>query len=256
MVQFFRCTPEEAGVEFVNLLVALKRRGAIVTATQVCQLCSWAAKAEIKGPAKQLALQPSAPTGHFSRKFDTYAGAPEDEEHYHIDVVSYNRADATRSTLSLPTVPAHEALVEEMGRTPNMYAMLAETSRLGLLPRCYYDHKLAKRAEDVIVLPLCLYVDGIQYTDRDNLISFYVHNVATDCRHLVVAIRKNDVCKCGCKGWCSIWGIHTFLRWTFRALAAGVWPDRKHDGHEWTDDYQFRASFANAPLGLTARPSW
>ena len=96
----FRCTPEEAGVEFVNLLVALKRRGATVTATQVCQLCFWAAKAEIKGPAKQLALQPSAPTGHFSRKFDTYVGAPEDEEHYHIDVVSYNRADATRSTLS------------------------------------------------------------------------------------------------------------------------------------------------------------
>ena len=139
-----------------------------------------------------------------------------------------------------------------MGCTPNMYAMLADKSRLGLLPRCYYDHKLVKRAEDVIVLPLCLYVDGIQYTDRDNLISFYVHNVATDCRHLVVAIRKNDVCKCGCKGWCSIWGTHTFLRWTFRALAAGVWPDRKHDGHEWTDDYQFRASFANAPLGLTA----
>ena len=34
----FARTPEEAGVEFVNVLVLLKRRGATVTATQVCQL--------------------------------------------------------------------------------------------------------------------------------------------------------------------------------------------------------------------------
>eukprot|EP00959_Pyramimonas_sp_CCMP1952_P206312 4315026-Pyramimonas_sp.AAC.1 len=48
-------------------------------------------------------------------------------------------------------------------------------------------------------------------------------------RFLVCTIRKQDVCKCGCKGNCSFGLIQRVLRWSYNALAEGVYPDRDHD---------------------------
>ena len=171
------CSPETAGMEFVNLLVMLKRTGTRVTATQVCQLCYWAAKAEIKGPASELALHPKSHTQNFSRKFDAFVGNPDDEEHYRIDVPSYRRADARRSTLSLPAFPAHEILVEELAREPKMLQKLADD--LDNMPPCYARHALVAESPRATVIPTSVYVDGTAFSENDNLIAFYFVNWIT-----------------------------------------------------------------------------
>ena len=44
------------------------------------------------------------------------------------------------------------------------------------------------------------------------------------------------MCHCGCRGWCSLDAAFYFLRWSLTAAAYGAFPDRKHDGSEFTAD--------------------
>ena len=64
---------EEAGMEFVDLLLDLKVKGKL-SAKDVCTLCWHAKHAGAQGPAQDLAFRPDAPTGHFQRHLDTCTG--------------------------------------------------------------------------------------------------------------------------------------------------------------------------------------
>eukprot|EP00959_Pyramimonas_sp_CCMP1952_P385880 8087329-Pyramimonas_sp.AAC.1 len=59
-------------------------------------------------------------------------------------------------------------------------------------------------------LMLALYADGIRYTrsDRtgksDSLLLVTMHTLASRRRHPLAVIRKSEMCRCGCRGWCTI----------------------------------------------------
>ena len=40
-------------------------------------------------------------------------------------------------------------------------------------------------------------------------------------RHVVALIRKRQMFKCGCEGWCSQFPLMTLLRWSLKARADG-----------------------------------
>ena len=187
-----------------------------------------------------------------SRRFDSFAGTPEDDNHYHISVPTFDRATASRSSLDLATVVAHEALVEELHRTPDMQTRLRQMVERRELPPCYLRNRFVMEAPEASIVPLTLYVDGISYTARDNLIAWHIHNMVTDQRHFLVGIRSHDLCRCGCKGWDSTLGIHLYLKWTLSALLHGRWPDTRHDGSEWQEADGFRKVLAGSLLGVRA----
>ena len=71
----------------------------------------------------------------------------------------------------------------------------------------------------------------------------------TGVRTLVAALRKSELCKCGCKGWDSVYQILLMLAWSFEALAVGKHPQTRHDGSPWGEDVG-RSSLSGAELGF------
>eukprot|EP00959_Pyramimonas_sp_CCMP1952_P410642 8605605-Pyramimonas_sp.AAC.1 len=40
------------------------------------------------------------------------------------------------------------------------------------------------------------------------------------------------MCRCGCRGWCSMYVILFYIRWLLEVLRNGIRPTRMHDGSE------------------------
>ena len=104
--------------------------------------------------------------------------------------------------------------------------------RNGQLADCYLEHpvRLAAVAAGVPAYPLGLYLDGVQCWNRDGVIGFYLWSMTTGIWHLLCVLQKSTLCRCGCRGWCSLWPVWQMLRWSFECLANGVYPQSRHDG--------------------------
>ena len=103
------------------------------------------------------------------------------------------------------------------------------------------------------MIPLAFYLDGAQYTKTGStVLVFVVCNLASGSRHLVAVLKKKDMCRCGCRGWCSVRPIMQFLHWSFAALAQGAFPAATHVGAPWPETEERRASLAGLPLALVA----
>ena len=104
-------------------------------------------------------------------------------------------------------------------------------------------------------MPYALYLDGVPFSltrvGYDTVVGFWVINLVSQRRHLVTALRKSDMCKCGCKGWCSFANVFFFLRFQLEFLAAGVYPTSRHNNEHWLPSDCWRELLAGAALGFT-----
>ncbi len=64
--------------------------------------------------------------------------------------------------------------------------------------------------------------------------------------------KKNKLCRCGCKTWCSLHEISSWLHWAFAALSTGTWPSDRHDSRAWGDSDAGRQICAGQRLGFKA----
>ena len=102
-------------------------------------------------------------------------------------------------------------------------------------------------------LLISLYADGIRFTrservgKTDTLLAFFVHSLVEAERHTVALLRKSESCRCGCRGWCTIYPIMLMMSWSFKALLRGKRPDRDHEGHSFPQN-DWRASHAGTDL--------
>jgi hypothetical protein len=99
-------------------------------------------------------------------------------------------------------------------------------------PPLYYNNPIVKQSETPVV-PLALYLDGVPSTKRDGILGFWLYSLVTFKRHLICVLRKSQLCRCGCKGWCSLHAVWAFLIWSLRAMSAGVFPSARHDHILW-----------------------
>ena len=60
--------------------------------------------------------------------------------------------------------------------------------------------------------------------------------------------KSKDLCRCGCRGWCSQFAMQNYLRWSLEHVAKGIYPDRRHDGSEFAAD-SYYAALAGSRLG-------
>ena len=244
--------PHEAGTEFADLLLNLKSKGKL-TAKDVCSLCWYASAAQIVGLANDMAMPPWSRTGHFQRKLDSVCGfGSKLEDGYTLQVPGCDRfSDDDRCPVDLPCLPMHEALQQEVDDNPSIIKDCKKKSLAGQdWSRMYKEHPVvrAASAEDV-VFPIAIYSDGVAFSKRDGIHAFYAYNLVTGTRHLLMPLRKSDCCQCPCQKWCSFWPVWDWIRWSILALAEGKWPERRHDGSEFsTDEDQWRIAKGGGKL--------
>ena len=87
---------------------------------------------------------------------------------------------------------------------------------------------------------------------RDSVLGVYIWSLASRTHHLVGCFKKSQLCRCGCKTWCSLHEISSWLHWASAALSTGTWPSDRHDSRAWGDSDAGRQICAGQRLGFKA----
>lgn len=249
-------SPEEAGAMLVELLLNLMFTNAL-SAKSLCLICHWASKAGAAGPVGEYALKPGAPSGHYRRKVDAANGVDlrkSAAKMFKLAVPQHCKYDLARTVHEMVVRLPHEELAREVRDQPDcVTGPVCETA-------AFKAHPVVRGHPGVPVMPVALYLDGISFTRRDSLLGIFVYSLVSMRRHLCAVLRRSHLCRCGCKGWCSLYPVFEALRWSFKAMACGHWPTQRHDG-PWTEADGERALQAGRPLGfvgalLQVRGDW
>ena len=214
-------TTEDACSEVANMLIDFRLQSHL-SARQVCTLAWWLAKAGLKGAVADLAVHPVRSSSQYSKHFDLIAGTRAvdiAEDFYTADCAIHSRTQAQRLVHPMPVFTPLEALAEEIKSTPDMQAKLEASIEAGALPPRYFDHIVKQRAPPgVPVYPCFLYIDGLKFQRTDRLVRITVKFLVTKVNHLCMAIRKSELCACGCRGWCTMYVAMLILAWNFEAM--------------------------------------
>ena len=240
--------PHECSQLFMDMLISMKLEG-VISAKQACVLSYWAKRGGLAPPGDALALSPASSGGHFSRHFDKVLGVDLKQDLYRVCVPGHRKHDRHRASRDVSVCLPFEALCDELEENPGILQTLKEQARANIFPDAYYLHPVVRNHEMGTVLPVGLYVDGVRYLRRDSTIGFWLINMVTHRRHLMACLPKREFCKCGCRGYCSLYPIMVFVEWCMATLAAGKVPATRHDGSPWTGN---RADIANLPLPFKA----
>lgn len=238
----------EAGL--ADFLIGRYMRGKM-TAVDVCTISYWAAAAGATGFVTELAQAPGS--GHFSRHLRTVLRLKEhDQKQIILKVPGFDKHEFERAEFRVPAIPLHEAIQAEVKNNPALLTELAEKVRANELPPSYTDHPVVV-ASGQTALPIHLYVDGVPVTRQESLLGFWAQCPLSTTRHLICVLRKSRLCRCGCSGWCSVWPILNFIRWSFAAMATGMFPCTRPDGAPWEDSQDtIRAGLGGHPLSFVA----
>ena len=176
-------TPEKAGVEVADYLVALFRCNKL-SAKAVAELCYYALKAGAVGFASTLAFAPGHQSGAYSRHVLRKLRDPKwDDRYYNLAIPGTDRFDIGRTVEDLPCYPLDEALREEMQTEgDNLSCKLAATWEQ--LPQSYHNHRVVREAPPgVPVYPISIYVDGVPLTRVDGTVGIMAYNWLMQKRH-------------------------------------------------------------------------
>ncbi len=225
-------TAAEAEEQLASFLMDLHLRK-ILSAKNTCILAWWAMNAGLSaGPISAMAMKPDASSGHYQRKLDKLMvfGKQLRTEAYLLKVPSYNKFDVSRCETIIPVLLPHEQIRKEIANNDSIAGELQSLVVGRSLPDDYYNHPVVKGEPLATVYPVDLYLDGVPTTKKDGLIAFHVVNVITGARHIVAALRKSRLCQCGCRGWCTLHAIWTYLQWSFSMLSKKTEPEYGPDG--------------------------
>lgn len=240
---------------FVDEMVSLLFERTL-NARQFCNLMFLIGRCgpDLKERAKGLGLRPGAPSGHYQRKCDTALGGylPEDTTGYKLEVPGRQKNALGRFPHSLHVSAFHEELEADVLATPGFPTKLQEAIDDGRFPPCYQDHPVVAAHRGEAVLPVNLFIDAVPYSQNDSVIGFWLINCLTDRRYLFCALRKKVICDCGCRGWCTFYGVFHYIAWVLQALANKVMPLGRHDQKPWQTEDAERAAQAGRPLAIRA----
>lgn len=228
---------EEAG-RFLTAFLLSQHFAGKLSAKSLCIIAWWASRAGAKGSVADFALNPKSTGGHFQRKVDTVCGVSlKKHKFYEVSVPSHSRADYSRTSLPHPMRLPHEVVEELAQKTPDLAEKLRQARRSGSLPPAYETHSVVVQHPADAVVPLALFVDGVQFTRRANMVGFFLYDLLTSERRLLTVVRKSLLCTCGCKGWCTLSAIWTVLKWSLDQLARKAMPAQRHDGAQWRNPH-------------------
>ena len=224
--------PLDAGKEFADFLLELRMLQKL-SARDVCLLAYYAKHAGVVGYARDYAFPPGKRSGHYQRHLDTVTNMSTTlDQKYVMEVPGSTKFYNARTKLQLPCLPPHECLQAEVSESPNLREDLRDA--LSQEPDwldTYTAHPVVTSAKPgEVVYPLAIYSDGVPFQRRDGALLFFIYNLVSGTRHLVATLRKSELCKCGCLGYCSVFQVWLLFKWGIMALAEGVYPTLRHNG--------------------------
>jgi hypothetical protein len=222
-------TPEQAGENLSQMLLAMLSSGKLC-ARDVCVLAHWAHFAGAVGDVDVLKYPPDAQTGSYQRHLDRALRFQERKgTFYYVRVPAHDQWDLGRSLHNLAACPAHELLHAEFVDNPDLASHLANQLRTGNIPPNFKSHAVVVNNPGELVFPLSLYLDGVQVYKKEGMLVITIMNLVSGQRHLLCTVRRSLWCRCGCRGWCTLYTILMFVAWSISSLARGTFPDRRHD---------------------------
>ena len=151
-------SPAAAAEAMMDILLGLYFTS-MLSAEKLCAICYFAGLSGMPETASRLGFRPSAPTGHYQRFLDAQLEfSPKRQRLYHVDICGQRKHDLGRTAYTVPMMPLHEVIQQEINDNPALPVKLAEAVADGL-PLGYHRHP-ATRAHPGEVLPLGLYGRG------------------------------------------------------------------------------------------------
>ena len=217
-----------AGQEFMNLLIKLLLYSSI-SATTFCLICYWAGRAGIKEAIKY-GLRPGCQSGRYSQKVKSiFQWRSRNDLFYELKVPCQGKHDVERSLQSIDIIPGYEQLIRDINDQTESELVRLRSLDDGL-PDQYWDHPVVSNDPESLVYPIAIYIDGVPYSHTDGVIGWWLINLITQRRYLISILRKRNICRCGCRGWCSIYCFFREIHWELKILADGQHPSRRDDG--------------------------
>lgn len=232
-----------------------------LSAYTLCILAHFLSLAGVQGRIQEFAMEPGLQMGKYQRRVDEVLGLRKSSARdYKLFTPGYNKKAGLRENLAIRTKCPVELLSDEINNSSETFDILDQGNfKLGEQTEHFQTHPLVINRtpeERKRIVPYAVYLDGVPFSltrvGYDTVVGFWIINLVTQTRHLVTAIRKSDMCKCGCKGWCTMAVVFFFLRFQFECLAAGVYPTSRHDKTDWLPNDCWRELLAGAALGFTA----
>ena len=137
-----------------------------------------------------------------------------------VETVSYDKVTCIRGKFDVPMQYAHKK-INEICRDQPLEA--GDDPFAAALPD-FAEHPVRLQAlADGIhwskIRPVAVYFDGVRYTKNENFEGFFFHDLRSNTRHLSYIVLRSDFCKCGCRGWCTLYPL--LLRWSEDMNAGG-----------------------------------
>ena len=244
---FVPTTPGQELVDHATGLYLMRS----MSAHDFCVMMYWSAAAGVK-EAAPYGYKPGAPPGHHQRHLKGAFPFLQDESHlYQMKVPCYNNADFGRATHDLFAVPPHEIIDRAMCSDATLRTRLDELVDSRQLPPASFSNPVTQQSE-LPVVPISIFIDGVPYSNSDSVIGFWAINEVSQDRHLLIALRKQLCCQCGCRGNCTFFTVFSFLEWSFRCLAEGRYPECRHDSSPWQPRDESRAERSGQTLKYRA----
>ena len=252
----------EAGRELYEYLVEMKLSNRTFSARAVCTIAFLAKRAGACGGVELLAHNPADSNGNHARHFDRTVGLSDVLASERVDAIAvpaYRRGVLGGCTQTYCATLAFESLEAEITEEPDFETKLDKT--IASLGRCYSSHSWVRKNPGTKFVPLTLYLDSVafQWDRKDGASGYWLVNLVTDKRHLLIVTRKRNACKCGCKGWCTTYCVSQFVAWLLESMAKGVYPPQRYDGSPWGEHPlagMAGQSLSYKALVVIAKPDW
>lgn len=215
----------DSGVGFRRCLLTGFKKGTY-TARDVCTLAHHAMNGGCHG-VSDLALDPDQSGGNFYRHLQKALQLKTESYFYNAKIPLWDAGEQCRTMETFPMHLPHSIFAELHEKHPELYDPI--NLELTELPPCWMDHPVFL-ANGERAIPVSLYSDGVPHSKSDSFYTYYFRLLNSDERHMVCSIRKNDLCKCGCRGMCTFGAVGRILTWSLNQLSAGQWPSTNHLG--------------------------
>ena len=238
----------EMGEAFGNLLMSIKYQHRPLTSKDVCILAHFAHGAGAVGLCDKMRFRPDAPSGHFQRHLDSVFKVKRKNTFYQdVPMPVHAGFGGARVVEQRPLVPFHEEMSLQVAEDPSMATRLELMHTRNELPPSYYDSPVVLK-HGRRVQPFVLYLDGVVFAKRDSLLGFFVYCIVTRKRICIVVLRKSELCKCGCRGWCTLFVVFSHIRASMDAAADGHYPLSRFDKSPFRPTEQHRQILAGTKL--------
>ena len=173
-----------------------------------------------------------------------------------IKAPGIDRKTLNRTTRSIRFLPPHEAMASEIEASDGRFPKPEDLD----LPPAYWDNPVvinAKASGDPLPHPCVLFLDGVRYQSSnsgraDSVLGFWWRSFGTQQRHLVAAIRMQTLCRCGCRGWCTIHPVLAAIAHSMELMRDGVRDNEVFDGSRREASNAYSMESKGRELGFRA----